>query len=85
MTIKEGDMLVLNYGRVVNIGYIHGKLSVPYMGDCYQVTEITESGERKVLISEQRVIEGKMCYEQVIQESSSPSLIHGINNGYQDW
>lgn len=85
MTISEGDMLLINDGDSVNVAYVSSRMTIPYLGDCFGVTEITESGERTKIISQEMAIECKREYEEILKGLESPILIHGINNGYQDW
>lgn len=85
MTISEGDMLLINDGNTVNVAYVSSRMNIPYMGDCFGVTEITESGERNKIVSEELALQYKKEYEEVLNGLNTPLLIHGINNGYQDW
>ena len=81
--IKEGDMLVLNSGSRVTVGYVVGTVRIED-DICYRVVEMSGDTEKHLIITEDRVIEGKQAYECILNESKFP-LIHGINNGYQDW
>ncbi len=84
-TINEGDMVLINKGSRVNTGYISGTIVIPYLGTCYTIVEISETGESKLILSLEKTLECKAAYESVLGGMDSHPLIHGINNGYSDW